>query len=239
MRDVIVLPTYNEKENIRAMISEIFSVVPQVYIVVVDDTSPDGTAAIVKEMMKTQKHLSLIERPDKKGLGAAYKDAITHVLKDTGVRSIITMDADGSHDPRYIPVLLKALESHDLAVGSRYVRGGGIAEWEMWRMLLSKCGNLYARLLTRTNIKDLTAGFIAVRRELLEKVDFQHIGSGGYAYQIEFKVYCARKLHARIQEIPIMFQSRRGGESKLSNQIIHEGMRVPLKIFIRSLWKKK
>ena len=146
------------------------------------------------------------------------------------------MDADGSHNPKHIQEIREKLQSHDLVVGSRYVYGGGVAEWEYWRMLFSKFGNLYARVLTRTSIHDLTAGFIGVRRELLQKIDFAHIGSGGYAYQIEFKVYCVRRLHARVCEVPIMFQNRREGESKLSNHIIREGIRVPLKIFFLSLF---
>ena len=238
MYDIVVIPTYNEKENIGIIIPEICAVVPDAHIVVVDDNSPDATAEKVRELMRDLPQLSLVERKKKEGLGAAYKDILSRLAHDRNVRNVITMDADGSHDPKYIPDLLRSLRAYDLAIGSRYVRGGGVATWERWRMLLSKFGNLYARTLTRMQLWDLTAGFIGVRRELLEKVDFAKIGSGGYAYQIEFKVRSVREYGARACEIPIMFHERREGESKLSRQIIREGIRLPIVFFLRSLWKK-
>jgi dolichol-phosphate mannosyltransferase len=235
-KKVIILPTYNEKNNIGLTIKDIISVLPEVNILVVDDNSPDGTAEIVKKLMLQYPHLSILERFSKTGLGDAYKDAIERIIADKNTDVVITMDADGSHQPKYLNDFLKNINGCDLVIGSRYVPGGGVENWESWRKLLSKFGNLYARILTGMKIKDLTAGFMCIKRELLEKVNFDEINSAGYAYLLEFKFYCVNKLGARVKEVPIIFTERREGESKMSRQIIIEGIKAPLRIFIKRLF---
>lgn len=238
MKNLVILPTYNERENIKIIVKEIFSVLPDIYILVVDDNSPDKTAEVVKEMMLEYEHLDILERKEKNGLGAAYKDAIVRSIQDPDIWAIITMDADGSHAAEYLPIFLKELIEFDLIIGSRYIDGGDVLNWEFFRKKLSRFGNLYAKFWTGLKINDLTAGFICARRDLLEKIDFDNISASGYAYQIEFKFNCINKLKARTTEIPIIFHSRRQGESKISNQIISEGIILPLKLFWKRIWKK-
>ncbi len=237
MRDLILIPTYNEKNNISFLVPEIFSALPSIHILVIDDQSPDGTAAQAVKLQKIYPNLHLLSRSIKNGLGEAYKAAYASVRGQSDIRAIITMDADGSHQVKYLKDLLARIEDYDLVIGSRYLPGGGVENWEWWRQFLSRAGNIYSRLLTGLPIHDLTAGFICVRREVIDRIDFSKIGSAGYAYQIEFK-YQVSKLNLRITEVPIIFKNRREGESKLSNQIISEGLKTPLKIFWQRLWKK-
>ncbi|MBT4349495.1 polyprenol monophosphomannose synthase [bacterium] len=238
MKNLILLPTYNERENVEIIIKEIFALLPNIHILVIDDNSPDKTAEVVKNLMKQYPNLDILERQEKQGLGAAYKDAITKSIRDKDIYSIITMDADGSHATEYLPVMLINIKEYDLIIGSRYVKGGGVEDWEFFRKKLSSFGNLYAKFWTGLKINDLTAGFVCVRREILEKINFDHISSSGYAYQIEFKFMCAYTLGARVKEIPIIFKSRRQGESKISNQVISEGVILPIKLFFKRLWKR-
>ena len=238
MRPIVFLPTYNERENVRTIIPEILEAVPESSILVIDDNSPDGTAEVVKQMMAQESRIKLLERSQKQGLGEAYKYAYQEALKENGWDVVITMDADGSHDPTYLPAMLDALRSADIVIGSRYVDCGGIEDWETWRYVLSKYGNLYSRILTGTGIYDLTAGFITVRRSLIERMDFRDLGASGYAYQIEFKVHALKELGAVAREIPIHFRSRREGESKISRHVISEGLKTPLKLFIRRFNRK-
>lgn len=232
----IILPTYNEKNNISSIIADIAKTIPEANILVVDDNSPDGTAEIVKEIIPQYPNLSLLERPIRTGLGDAYKDAIKRVIADKDISVVITMDADGSHQPKYLKGFLEHIKNYDLVVGSRYIPGGGVENWEFWRRLLSKFGNLYAKTLIGIKINDLTAGFMAMRRELLEKIDFDEIDSTGYAYLMELKFHCVHKLGAKAKEIPIIFKERGRGESKISNRVIAEGMRAPLRILIKKLF---
>lgn len=204
MKDIIPLPTYNERNNIRKITSDIFENAPSVEVWVIDDSSPDGTADEVKDMMKKFSNLKLVSRESKKGLGAAYKYAMALALQEDDVRSVITMDADGSHDPSYIPDMLTAIEDHDLIIGSRYINGGGVPEWEVWRRLLSWFGNFYAKALVGLPVRDLTAGFTCTRQSILRKIDWTTIGSEGYAFLMEFK-FQAYRTGARIKEIPIVF----------------------------------
>jgi len=238
-KTIVLIPTYNERENIRLIVEEVFSLYPDIKVLVIDDSSPDKTAEEVKEMMGKYSGLKILKRVKKTGLGDAYKDAIRHVLENfKEIEYVITMDADGSHQPKYIKSFLKNIENYDLIVGSRYVNGGGIESWEFWRKNLSYFGNLYSKILTGTGISDLTAGFICVRKKIFKKIDFRKIASSGYAYQIEFKFYCVKILGARVKEVPIYFKSRREGESKLSNQTITEGIITPWKCLFE-LKKKK
>lgn len=238
MKNIILLPTYNEKENVKFIIPEIFRIAPDIHIMVIDDNSPDGTADEIKRLMVAYPQLSIMARQSKNGLGEAYKNAMSRVREDKDVFSVITMDADGSHSPEYLLDLLKHIADYDLVIGSRYVNGGGVENWEIWRRNLSRFGNIYAKLLTGLKINDLTAGFVCIRRELLDKLDLSGINSSGYSFTIEIKYHLINAHKARVIEIPILFKSRREGESKISNQIISEGVKVPARIFLKRIWNK-
>lgn len=238
MKDIILLPTYNERENVSIIIPEILRLMPQIFVLVIDDNSPDGTAQSVRALMNQQPRVSLLLRHKKTGLGDAYVEAMRQVIQDKEIRFVITMDADGSHAPQSLNDLLAYGSEYDLIIGSRYVRGGGIASWEIWRKLLSRFGNTYARLLAGLPIHDCTSGFMCIRREILAKVRLDEISSVGYSFLIELKFHLINILHSRVKEVPIIFQSRQEGESKISNQIISEGMKAPWRLFKKRLWRQ-
>ncbi len=229
MKNVVTIPTYNEKETIELIIRKVFEVQPDINILIIDDNSPDGTADIVEGLMKEFSNLSIMKRKGKEGLGKAYMSAFKEIIEDPQVRTIITMDADNSHDPKYIPIMLEKRKNYDLVIGSRYVAGGGTEGWEIWRRILSYGGNFYTKMITRMPIKDSTAGFNAISTDLLRKVDLERMGSSGYAYTIESK-YLYFKAGAKIVEIPIIFKNRIIGESKISNYIITEAIKTPWRL---------
>lgn len=235
-KTVVLIPTYNERENIQRLVPELFALHPDLFIVAIDDNSPDGTGESVRSMMKQYRNLSLLSRREKQGLGEAYKAGMKRALKDPAVDAIITMDADGSHTAEYIAGLLSAGRRYDLVIGSRYVRGGGIENWEAWRYALSRYGNLYARTITGLPIRDLTSGFMLFNAALLRKVDFSRLQASGYAFLMELKFCMARALGGRVTEVPILFRSRREGESKISRHIISEGLKTPWRLLYRR-WK--
>ena len=230
MKTVVIVPTYNERLNIAEAIRRIFESVPDVQVLVVDDASPDGTSAVVRDLQKTYPRLELFERPTKDGLGSAYLDAFARVRADSGIEAVVMMDADLSHDPSYLPQLLRALEQFDVAIGSRYTRGGGTEGWEPWRRFLSGGGNWYFRMITRVPIRDCTGGFNVIRISMLNTLPFEKLAMfKGYAFQMALKFFLYRA-GARFQEIPILFRNRTRGESKLSNQIIREGLLTPWRL---------
>lgn len=226
MKNLVIIPTYNERANIPIVIARIRSLVPEAYILVVDDNSPDGTAGVVEEITKKDPKVSLLLRNKKEGLGKAYLHSFSVALKDPEVANIIMMDADLSHDPVYLPEMLAKVKDFDVVIGSRYVQGGGTEGWELWRRILSRCGNLYCRLVTGIPVHDATAGFVCLRRSWLKEEILSGIDLSGYAFIIEFK-YKLWKSGARFYEVPIIFKNRREGESKLSNHIIAEGIVAP------------
>lgn len=232
-KTVILTPTYNERANIQYLVPELFSRYPKVYVVVIDDNSPDGTANAVEEMMKQYPNLGVLKREGKLGLGAAYKAGMEAVLEDPEVAAIITMDADGSHDPEYVGALMEAGKASDLVVGSRYIKGGNIENWEMWRFLLSRYGNLYAHTITGLPLKDMTAGFMHINADLLRQVEFSSMRASGYAFLMELKYILTKKLGGSVVEVPIIFKSRREGESKISGHIIREGLATPWRIIFK------
>lgn len=224
----VVLPTYNERENIETILDKIFKAVPGISVLVVDDNSPDGTSSLVEKMKERNKNLSLMLRKGKEGLGKAYIDGFKHVLNE-GFHTIIMMDADLSHDPLHIIEMIDKSRDYSVVVGSRYAEGGETAGWELWRRILSRYGNIYARVVTGLPVRDLTGGFNLMRREVLEKVDFSDFNASGYAFIMELK----SKLHRAggvFCEIPITFRNRTGGESKISSHIISEGVVAPWRI---------
>jgi dolichol-phosphate mannosyltransferase len=227
MKDIIITPTYNERNNVRALIDKIFSLYPTIHILVVDDNSPDGTAKVVMELQSKYPNLYLKQRPGKLGLSSAYLEAFTYVMNEhPDARAIITMDADMSHDPAVIATMLKEIETHDLVLGSRYIKNGGVKNWELWRRILSRGGNLYARLVTMSTIHDMTTGFHCFRADLLSHYNINKIKATGFAFLIEMKII-AEHLDAKIKEVPIIFPGRVDGQSKLSNHIVKEGLLVP------------
>ena len=232
MKALIVIPTYNEKENIEQVIKKINQVIShdKVDILVVDDSSPDGTFKIVKELMKHHKNLFLKKRSGKLGLASAYLEVIdnyVHIDKEK-YQIIITMDADLSHDPKYIKQMLYEIKHNnfDIVIGSRYSKGGGIKNWPLSRLFLSFMGNFYVRNILRTRIKDMTSGFTALRISSLSIFNFQSLRLQGYAFLSELK-YIFRFYGFKIKEIPITFINRRAGASKISNNIIFEGIIAP------------
>jgi len=232
-KTVILIPTYNERENIRMIVPEIFAAHPDVHILVIDDNSPDGTGEEVHLLAGQYSHLELLARPSKQGLGAAYKHGIQHTLASGDIGRIVMMDADGSHPVEYLAPMLEASQAYDLVVGSRYIKGGGIENWEPWRYAMSRYGNFYARTLTGLPVRDLTAGFLCFRGDLLSRMDLDKVGASGYAFLMDLKYHAVADMKARVKEVPIIFKSRREGESKISHHIIREGLKTPLRLFLR------
>lgn len=219
---LIIVPTYNERENIGSILAAIHTVVPHVHVLVVDDGSPDGTGAIVDEIAANDVRVHVLHRTGKLGLGTAYITGFKYAL-EKGYERVFEMDADFSHDPKYLPDMLAASEDADMVVGSRYVTGGGTKDWGLGRRILSRGGGIYARTILGMDTQDLTAGFICYRRETLEKLDLDGVTSTGYVFQIELK-YRVHLLGLRIAEIPIVFPDRVAGESKMSPDIAREAI---------------
>ncbi len=230
MRTRIIIPTYNERENIIPLLIELLRVAPaDSRMLVVDDSSPDGTGELVRRFTEAESRVSLMTRPGKLGLGTAYQAAFRRVLDEGGDECIVTMDADFSHSPRYVPQLIDGCRTHDLVVGSRYIPDGRIENWELWRRALSWCGNFYVRLITGSPIHDCTAGFSAMRADFLQKVPFERVRASGYAWWFTLRMMFSRR-RARLTEIPIVFTDRRLGRSKISTNIIYEGLIEPWRI---------
>ena len=230
MNTCVVVPTYQERENIEPFVRAVFAQLPSTRILVVDDSSPDGTAGSVRGMQAEFPALSLRVRPRKEGLGRAYVDAFELVLSDASVDRVIMMDADFSHDPADLPRLLARTE--DLVVGSRYIHGGGAEGWERWRRALSSGGNFYSRWVTGVPLSDLTGGFNAIRAARLRTLDLHRLKSSGYSFQIELK-FMLWKEGASAAEVPIIFHKRRSGESKITKHIILEGVLAPWRLRFR------
>jgi dolichol-phosphate mannosyltransferase len=214
---IVVLPTYNEAENLPLIVPEILDQSSELEVLVVDDASPDGTGKIADQLAEGSSRVHVLHRSSKQGLGPAYRAGIARAL-ELGADRIIQMDADFSHPPDAIPALLEAIEDHDVVLGSRYLHGITVVNWPIQRILISYLANQYARRLTGMPISDTTGGFRCVRREMLEKIGFERIKANGYAFQIEMNY---RFVHqgARIKEIPFFFLERTRGESKLSWRI--------------------
>jgi dolichol-phosphate mannosyltransferase len=223
----LVIPTYNEAENVRPIVlaagRELDRVAPGDHrVLIVDDNSPDGTGAIADALAAEHDWVEVLHRPAKSGLGQAYLAGFTRALEG-GARLVIEMDADFSHDPRYLPELLAAAEHADLVLGSRYVPGGGVRDWGFVRRMISRGGGLYARVILGVGIRDLTGGFKCIRREVLEAIDLPSVRAEGYVFQIEV-TYRAILAGFRVREIPIVFSDRTVGTSKMSSRIALEAM---------------
>lgn len=238
MEKLVIIPTYNEKENISNIIKAIFGLHEQFHILVIDDGSPDGTAAIVKELQLEYPHsLYIEERRGKLGLGTAYIHGFKWAVS-RGYNFIFEMDADFSHNPKDLNRLYAACKTGgaDVAIGSRYVKGGGTINWPKDRIMLSKGGSLYTRIITWMPVKDTTAGFMCYKKEVLESINLDEIRFLGYAFQIEMK-FAAWKLGFKVKEVPIIFEDRKLGVSKMHKGIIKEGVLGVLKLRWYSLFK--
>ncbi|HUI05717.1 MAG TPA: polyprenol monophosphomannose synthase [Verrucomicrobiae bacterium] len=221
-RALVVIPTYDEKENIRSIVELVLSQAPNVDVLVVDDNSPDGTAGIVSEMAGVNPRVHLMSRPGKWGLGTAYIAGFKWGLP-RGYAYLIEMDADFSHDPREIPNMLKAIQQADLVLGSRYTNGVRVVNWPLSRLILSKGASYYVRVVTGLPVADPTGGFKCFRRRVLESIELDQVRSNGYAFQIEM-TYKAWMRGFRISEIPITFVDRYAGQSKMSGHIVREAL---------------
>ncbi len=222
IKTLVITPTYNERENIEVLLSRIHEVVPGAHVLVVDDNSPDGTAVYVQERSLADGWIHLIKRPSKLGLGTAYCTGFAWAL-DRNYDAIIQMDADLSHDPAEITVLLSLLRDYDLVIGSRYVKGVNVVNWPLSRLILSWAANVYAKVIAGVPVWDLTAGYKCWRREVLANLDISSIKSEGYSFQIE-TTFRAYQLGYRIKESPIVFVDRTEGASKMSKGIIYEAV---------------
>jgi dolichol-phosphate mannosyltransferase len=237
LEKLVIIPTYNERENVEKIIDAVFALQQQYHVLIIDDGSPDGTADIVKSLFsKYPGQLFLEERKGKQGLGTAYIHGFNWALK-RGCQYIFEMDADFSHNPKDLERLYKVCkEGAGIAVGSRYVKGGAVVNWPANRIFLSKGASLYTRIITWMPIKDPTAGFVCYRREVLETMNFSAINFVGYAFQIEMK-FAAWKLNFLIAEVPITFIDRKLGDSKMNKGIVKEGILGVLKLRWMSLFK--
>ena len=221
MKAMIVIPTYNEKENITRLIREILAQDEEVEILVVDDNSPDGTGDLVEDDSRGSDRVHLLRRPGKMGLGTAYINGFRYALSRPDIHCVFEMDADFSHQPKYIPDFLIAIESADVVLGSRYVSGGGVENWGVSRQVLSKGGSVFSRFMLGLPARDCTGGFRCYRREVLEAIDLDRISSEGFGFQVEMLYECHRK-GFKIREIPIVFPDREQGTSKISKKIVFE-----------------
>jgi dolichol-phosphate mannosyltransferase len=223
----LVLPTYNEAENIEALVEDALAMLPaSAQILIVDDGSPDGTGAIAERLAGRHDNVSVLHRQVKEGLGPAYIAGFRRALAG-GAGLVLEMDSDFSHDPAYLPRLLEAARRADVVLGSRYVPGGGVSDWGPLRKAISRGGSAYAKLILGVEVQDLTGGFKCFRREVLEAIDFDSVEARGYAFQVEM-TYRAIRAGFRVVEVPIVFRDRKAGSSKMDRAIVAEAVwRVP------------
>lgn len=236
MKTLVIIPTYNELDNIRKMIPEILELHPDFNILVVDDGSPDGTGNYVKEIASADQRVKILERDKKLGLGTAYVAGFRYMLSN-GYDLAVQMDADFSHDPKELKNLVEMAENNDLIIGSRYISGINVVNWPLRRLLLSYFANIYSRTITGLPVKDCTAGFKCFRRAVLESINLDKIKSNGYSFQIEMN-YKAWKNGFKLIEIPIIFVDRVFGHSKMSKNIVYEAVFMVWKLRFRSLFGK-
>lgn len=235
-RPLVVIPTYNERENLETIVQAIREHLPQTSLLIIDDASPDGTGAIADALAERLGGIHVLHRAGKLGLGTAYIEGFRYALQ-SDFTCVFEMDADFSHDPRYLPDLLTAIGRYDMVIGSRYVAGGATPDWRLIRKLISGFGNIFARFMLRLPVRDCTAGFKCYRRAVLAAFDLDRINLQGYAFQIE-TVYQAYNAGFSIGEVPITFPDRRLGRSKMSKHIVVEAFTYVVKRRIEELRKR-
>jgi dolichol-phosphate mannosyltransferase len=221
-RAIVVIPTYNESENLPLLVPQVLAQDPRLEVLVVDDASPDGTGKLADDLARGSPRVHVLHRAAKEGLGPAYRAGLRRAL-ELGAELVLQMDADFSHPPDVLPTLLAESERHDVVLGTRYLHGITVVNWPIQRILISWFGNWYARQVTGLPISDTTGGFRCIRRELLERVGLEHIRSNGYAFQIELN-YRMNRCGARVKEVPFFFLDRTRGVSKLSKRIALEAL---------------
>lgn len=226
---LVCIPTYNERDNLEPIVRAVLAADPRVDLLVVDDNSPDGTGPLADQLAAAEPRVRVLHREKKQGLGRAYLHAFRWALAEP-YRYVIEMDADFSHDPRYLPTLLDtAIGGADLVLGSRYVEGGGTVNWGLGRKVISRGGSLYARSILGVRVRDLTGGFKCFDRRVLEALDLDAVQSSGYGFQIELTYRTLRK-GFRVTEVPIIFEDRRVGQSKMSRRIFLEALTMVWKL---------
>lgn len=228
---LIIIPTFNERENIAELLAQIHEIVPDVDVLVVDDRSPDGTGDAVRSCRGFGDKIALIERNGERGLGNAYRDGMRYGL-DRGYDVVLTMDADFSHNPLHLPAMLEASREHDVVIGSRYIRDGGTINWRIRRILLSWLANRFARFVLGLKGADLTSGFRAYRRPMLQAIAPDRVRSNGYSFLVE-TMFRAQRRKARVIEVPIIFFDRSLGTSKISRREIFKSVRTILRLCLR------
>jgi len=236
MKSLVIIPTYNEIDNIKNIIEQVLPQHPSIEVLVVDDNSPDGTGKVVMEIMKDTDRVHLLERKGKLGLGTAYVEGFKFAI-EYKYDYVIEMDADFSHSPNDLPRLIETIEDCDLVIGSRYVQGVNVINWPMSRLILSYFASFYVKIITGMEVDDPTGGFKCFRREILESIDLDKIISDGYSFQIEMNYRVYNKDY-KIKEIPIVFYERRDGKSKMSKHIVWEAIWIVWRLRILSLLKK-
>jgi dolichol-phosphate mannosyltransferase len=228
MKTLVIIPTYDEADNIVKIIPEVLKQHPSIQVLVVDDNSPDGTADLVEKMAADDIRIHLLKRSGKLGLGSAYVAGFKYALNNE-FEYIIEMDADFSHNPDVLPRMLESIKDNDLVIGSRYVEGINVVNWPLSRLILSYGAAQYVKIITGMKVKDPTGGFKCFRRKVLESIDLDSIISDGYSFQVEMN-YRAWNRKFRVKEIPIIFEDRRSGQSKMSKKIIREALIVVWKL---------
>lgn len=234
MKTLVIIPTYNELENLPKLLPDVLSKSDNINLLIVDDSSPDGTAAYVESQLKNNDRIHLIKRQSKQGLGTAYIAGFKYAL-EKNFDLVFEMDADFSHDPKEIPKFLQEIKDSDLVIGSRYINGVNVINWPMRRLLLSMFANLYTRVITGMPVHDATGGFKCFRRKVLEAIDLDRVRSNGYAFQIEMN-FIAWKKGFRVKEIPIIFVDRVKGNSKMSRKIVREAVTMVWKLRLKSIF---
>lgn len=236
MQGIVVVPTYNEKDNIERLVRAILDLKRDLHVLIVDDNSPDGTGEIADKLADSLGEVHVIHRKGKLGLGSAYREGFKYALKE-GAPLIFEMDADFSHDPSYLPFFLEKIKDCDVVVGSRYLNGVSVVNWPIRRLMLSYGANIYTRVVTGLSLTDCTGGFKCFRREVLETIDLDRIKSDGYSFQIEMNYRCMEK-GFRIGEVPIIFIDRHAGSSKMSKKIVREAVVMVWRVRIGSICRK-
>jgi dolichol-phosphate mannosyltransferase len=234
---LIIIPTYNERDNIEVIIERIHALNRDLGVLVVDDNSPDGTGQYVDELSKRDDRVHVLHRPSKLGLGSAYIAGFKWALERPDIKYVFEMDADFSHDPTALPMFLEEIKEHDLVLGSRYLDGITVVNWPLSRLFLCVGANIYTRIITGMPVKDATGGFKCFRREVLESLPLDRIKSDGYSFQIEVN-FLVWKSGFRIKEIPIVFVDRTAGTSKMSRRIVWEAVFLVWKLRIDSIFNR-
>jgi dolichol-phosphate mannosyltransferase len=233
LKAVVVIPTYNERDNLDRLARQTLSQDPAIHLLVVDDNSPDGTGALADRLAAETGRLSVLHRAGKLGLGSAYREGFRLAL-DMGADFVVQMDADFSHDPSILPVFFESMRENDLVIGSRYLNGVSVVNWPLRRLMLSYFASVYTRVITGLTISDCTSGFKCFRRSALEAIDLDRVRSDGYSFQIEMNYRCVER-GFRVTEVPIIFIDRHAGSSKMSKRIVREAVLMVWKLKLGSL----